>query len=309
MTHPEDRRAVVVTGASTGIGRAIALALDARGFKVFAGVRKPADGEALSRDASSELTPVLLDVTDGSSIARAVKTVAAETGAGLYGLVNNAGVGLGGPLELVPISETRKLMEVNVVGLLATTQAFAPLLRKCRGRVVNIGSLAGIIAMPGASSYAASKFAVQAITDSLRLELEPFGIEVSIVDPGAIESALWDKGKARKQEILDAAPPELRELYAPLIELGKRLGEHPRGILPASCVAKDVVHALCSKRPKKRYLVGPGPKKAAKLARMPVWLRDWLLRKFMRSGIRSETREGVDGASRPHPGADRRKVA
>ena len=309
MTNQGNERAVVVTGASTGIGRAIALALDAEGFRVFAGVRKQADGAALSQEATQALRPVLLDVTDGSSIARALATVEAETDAGLYGLVNNAGVGLGGPLELVPISETRKLMEVNVIGLLATTQAFAPLLRKGRGRVVNIGSLAGIVAMPGASSYAASKFAVQAITDSLRLELEPFGIEVTLVDPGAIESALWDKGKAKKQEILDAAPPELRELYAPLIELGKRLGEHPRGILPASSVAKDVVHALCSKKPKKRYLVGPGPKKAAKLARMPVWLRDWLLRKFMRSGIQGKAREEVDGVSRAHPAANRRKVA
>ncbi len=309
MKDQGNQRAVLVTGASTGIGRAIALALDAEGFQVFAGVRKQADGTALSQEATPALIPVLLDVTDGFSIARAVEAVAAQTDSELYGLVNNAGVGLGGPLELVPISETRKLMEVNVIGLLATTQAFAPLLRKARGRVVNIGSLAGIIAMPGASSYAASKFAVQAITDSLRLELEPFGILVTVVDPGAIESALWEKGKAQKKAILDAAPQELKELYAPLIELGKRLGENPRGILPASRVAEDVVHALTSKKPKARYLVGPGPKKAAKLARMPVWLRDWLLHRFLISGIQSKAREGVDRMPRPRPAADRREVA
>ncbi len=284
-------RAVVVTGASTGIGKTIALALDAKGSRVFAGVRKEADGLALSREARNGLTPVLLDVTDASSIARAVETVTAQTNGELFGLVNNAGIGLGGPLELVPISGTRKLMEVNVIGLLAVTQAFAPLLRKARGRIVNIGSLAGIIAMPGASSYAASKFAVQAITDSLRVEFASFGIQVTIVDPGAIESALWDKGKAQKRALLDAAPPELLELYAPLIEMGKKLGEHPRGILPASHVAKDVVHALTSSKPKVRYLVGPGPKKAFRLARMPVRLRDWLLSKFMNAGIQHKARE------------------
>ena len=293
MTKRQNERAVVVTGASTGIGKAIALALDANGFKVFAGVRKQSDAEALEREAEGTMTPVLLDVTDASSISRAVETVEALTDGRLYGLINNAGVGLGGPLELVPMTETRKLMEVNVIGLLATTQAFVPLLRKGRGRIVNIGSLAGLVAMPGASAYAASKFAVQAITDSLRLELKPFGIRVTIVDPGAVESALWEKGRAQKQAILDAASPELLHLYAPLIEIGKRLGENPRDILPASYVVKDVMHALTSSNPKPRYLVGPGTKKAAKLARMPVWLRDSLLNKFMRSGVESGRRDAA----------------
>jgi NAD(P)-dependent dehydrogenase (short-subunit alcohol dehydrogenase family) len=297
MTIRETQQAVVVTGASTGIGKAIALALDASGLRVFAGVRKEADGEKLRREAGPCLTPVLLDVTDDSSIARAVETVAKLANGRLYGLVNNAGVGLGGPLELVPITKTRELFEVNVIGLLAVTKAFLPLLRKAHGRVVNIGSLAGILAMPGASSYAASKFAVQAITDSLRVELEPFGVQVTIVDPGAIESALWKKGRAQKKAILEAAPRELMDLYAPLIEMGKRLGEHPRDILPASCVADDVVHALTSKKPKVRYLVGPGPKKASRLARMPVRLRDWLLRRFMSAGVAGKARE-ADPAKR-----------
>ena len=153
MEHP---RSVLVTGASTGIGKAIALALHARGFVVFAGVRRESDGVALRREAGDRLKPVLLDVTRQDSIARAVAAISEQTGGELYGLVNNAGVGLGGPLEIVPIEETRKLMEVNVIGLLAVTQAFLPLLRKGQGRIVNIGSLAGIVAMPGGSSYAAS---------------------------------------------------------------------------------------------------------------------------------------------------------
>ena len=294
------QRAVVVTGASTGIGKTIALALDAHGFRVFAGVRKETDGLVLSREARHGLTPVLLDVTDESAIERAVETVAAHARAQLHGLVNNAGVGLGGPLELVPIAKTRELFEVNVIGLLAVTKAFLPLLRKARGRVVNIGSLAGLLAMPGATSYAASKFAVQAITDSLRLELEPFGVQVTIVDPGAIESALWKKGRAQKKAILEAAPRELMDLYAPLIEMGKRLGDQPRGMLPPSRVADEVLHALTSKKPKVRYLVGPGPRKAARLARAPVRLRDSLLRRFMSAGI---------GRKRHHTGSDREEAA
>ena len=297
MTSTETQRAVVVTGASTGIGKAIALALDASSFRVLAGVREEADGEKLREEAGPCFTPVLLDVTDDSSIARAVETVAKLASGRLHGLVNNAGVGLGGPLELVPITRTRELFEVNVIGLLAVTKAFLPLLRKAHGRVVNIGSLAGILAMPGASSYAASKFAVQAITDSLRVELEPFGVQVTIVDPGAIESALWEKGRAQKKAILEAAPQEIMDLYAPLIEMGKRLGEHPRDILPPSSVADDVVHALTSKKPKVRYLVGPGPKKASRLARKPVRLRDSLLRRFMSSGVAGQARE-ADPAKR-----------
>ena len=193
--------------------------------------------------------------------------------------------------EDVGQGDGERLFEVNVIGLLAVTKAFLPLLRKGHGRVVNIGSLAGLLAMPGASSYAASKFAVQAITDSLRVELEPFGVQVTIVDPGAIESALWEKGRSQKKAILEAAPQELMDLYAPLIELGKRLGDHPRDILPVSYVADDVVHALTSKTPKVRYLVGPGPKKASRLAQMPVRLRDWLLRRFMSAGVAGKARE------------------
>jgi NAD(P)-dependent dehydrogenase (short-subunit alcohol dehydrogenase family) len=281
----ENPRSVVVTGASTGIGKAIAQALHQSGFVVFEGVRKESDANALREAAGERFEPVLLDVTCKDSIARAAESVAKRTGGELYGLVNNAGVGLGGPLEIVPIEETRKLMDVNVIGLLAVTQAFLPLLRKGQGRIVNIGSLAGIVAMPGGSSYAASKFAVQAITDSLRLELAPVGVQVTIVDPGAIESALWDKGRTQKDAILHAAPPHLLEPYAPLIELGKQLGDNPRDILPASCVADDVLHALTAAKPKARYLVGPGPKKAAKLARMPVRIREWLIGNFLKSGV------------------------
>jgi len=161
-------RAVLVTGASSGIGKATALALDARGFKVFAGVRKEEDREALREEASDALTPLQLDVTDRDAVGDAVARVGEETGGRLFGLVNNAGLSLNGPLELTPDSEIRSLFGVNVVGLLAVTRGFIPLLRKARGRLVNISSGHGLLAIPDKSVYAASKFAVQAIGDSLR---------------------------------------------------------------------------------------------------------------------------------------------
>jgi len=161
-------KAVLVTGASSGIGKATALVLDAGGFKVFAGVRKEEDREALREEASDALTPLQLDVTDRDAVGDAVARVGEETGGRLFGLVNNAGLSLNGPLELTPDSEIRSLFGVNVVGLLAVTRGFIPLLRKARGRLVNISSGHGLLAIPDKSVYAASKFAVQAIGDSLR---------------------------------------------------------------------------------------------------------------------------------------------
>src|SRR6266568_4897165 len=160
---------VVVTGASTGIGEACALRLDRRGFRVFAGVRREVDGGALKQKASSRLTPILLDVTDASSIKSAAAAVVAALGEeGLSGLVNNAGIAIAGPLEFLPIDELRRQFEVNVIGQIAVTQAFLPLLRKGHGRIVNMGSIAGKSALPFTGPYCASKFALEALTDSLR---------------------------------------------------------------------------------------------------------------------------------------------
>ncbi len=180
---------IVITGASSGIGEACALYLDGLGCRVFAGVRNPVDGESLKAKASARLMPVLLDVTDVASIDRAVETVKAAVG--MAGLVNTAGIGGGGPLEVVPPAELRKVLEVNVVGPVAVTQAFLPLLRLGRGRIVNMGSIAGLAATPFIGPYSASKFALEALTDAMRLELRPWGIHVSIVDRHII-SALAD---------------------------------------------------------------------------------------------------------------------
>ena len=181
---------VVITGASTGIGAACALALDKLDFRVFAGVRKRADGEALQAQASAKLTPVELDITNSNEIAAALKTIAGEVGdAGLTGLVNNAGIGVVGPLEIVSLDELRRQFEVNVIGLIAVTQALLPLLRKARGRVVNMSSIAGRAAMPYMGPYAASKHALEALSDALRIELQHTGVRVSVIEPGASAGA------------------------------------------------------------------------------------------------------------------------
>ena len=271
-----NEQAIVVTGASTGIGKATALHLDKLGFRVFAGVRKEVDGQALKKEASDKLRPIFLDVTDGDSLATAVDTVTKETDGDLYGLVNNAGLSLNGPLELVPTSEIKQLMDVNVLGLLAVTKAFLPLLRQSKGRIINISSGHGLLAVPDKSVYAASKFAVQAITDSLRVELCPFDVSVSSIVVGKVDTAVLGKIIADRDKMIEAAPPEVAKLYAPLIEFfDKEVKELPG--IPAIEVGKVVAQALTTEKPKAQYLIGPGAKKMKNLARLPVGLRDWLM--------------------------------
>jgi NAD(P)-dependent dehydrogenase (short-subunit alcohol dehydrogenase family) len=169
-----DKGAVVITGASTGIGEACALHLDKLGYRVFAGIRKATDGESLRRRASARLVPLRLDISDETEVGLAARNVVEALGdGGLAGLVNNAGIVVGGMLEFLPLDALRRQLEVNVVSQIAVTQAFLPSLRKARGRMVNIGSVSGLISSPFSGAYAASKFALEALTDSLRMELRP----------------------------------------------------------------------------------------------------------------------------------------
>ena len=256
MTSSND--IIVVTGASTGIGKACALHLDRLGFAVYAGVRKEADGAALASEASSRLVPVILDVTDAATIASAASAVeTAASGHGVRGLVNNAGIAVGGPLEFVPIDELRRQLEVNVVGQVAVTQAFLPALRQAKGRIVNIGSISGRMATPFVGPYAASKFALEAITDALRIELRPWGIGVSIVEPGSIDTPIWDKGQEQQARIREQLPPAGQELYAHAMDaMTGALETFQRRAVPPQKVADAVAHALTAKRPKTRYLIG-----------------------------------------------------
>ncbi|HYM16129.1 MAG TPA: SDR family oxidoreductase [Dehalococcoidia bacterium] len=277
--------AVVVTGASTGIGEACALRLDSMGFIVFAGVRKEADGQALRQKASSRLTPVMLDVTDSESITAAARQVGDATGgAGLSGLVNNAGISVAGPLEFVPIDELRRQLEVNVVGQVAVTQAFLPLLRLRRGRIVNIGSVSGRLATPFVGPYAASKFAMEAVTDALRIELRPWRMHVAIVEPGSIATPIWDKARSDADRLMAALPERAHRLYDDAVRVMLSFADETakRGIAP-DAVAKAVAHALTAKQPKTRYLVGTDARLQAVLAKLvPDRLRDTLIQRQLK---------------------------
>lgn len=265
MADSSGRGAVVITGASTGIGRACAVDLDSRGFRVFAGVRRDEDGEALRAERAS-IEPLHIDVTDEASIAAARDRVTEAVGeAGLAGLVNNAGIAVPGPLELLPVDEVRRQLDVNVIGQIAVTQAFMPLLRTARGRVVNIGSIGGRVALPLLGSYAASKHAMEGISDSLRRELRPWGIEVSLVRPGPIATEIWDRGNATADELL-ARMPEAATLYGPAIERMRAFAaQRTRQAVPPSAVAEVVADALTADKPRTRYLVGPQARALATL--------------------------------------------
>ena len=278
MKNTLNNKAILITGSSTGIGKATALYLDKLGFKVYAGVRKQADGDNLKKEASENLTPIILDVTDAESIDAAVSIIEKETGGEVYGLVNNAGIGLIGVVEVTLIDDMRKLMEVNVIGLLAVTKSMIPLLRRGKGRIINIGSPSGIIALPGASVYAASKFAVRAITDSLRIELKSFDLSVILVSPGPTESELWEKGKAHKKEMRKRVKSEIAEHYKTFAKFGDKV-EKELKTMPANAVAKVVVKALTSANPKYYYNVGSDAKGAAIFAKLPKRLTDWMILK------------------------------
>ncbi|HEY8172678.1 MAG TPA: SDR family oxidoreductase [Dehalococcoidia bacterium] len=251
-------RTVLITGASTGIGEACALRLDRAGWRVLAGVRKDTDGERLRSQGSERLSPVRIDVADEGSIASARDAVASMLGArGLDGLVNNAGIAVAGPLEFLPIDELRRQLEVNVIGQIAVTQAFLPAIRKSRGRIVNMGSIGGRMATAILGPYNASKFAMEGLTDALRQELRPWGINVAIIEPGSIATPIWDKSQALADTLEERLPREGHALYDGIIKAVREFAvETGRRGVPPDRVAKAVEHALTSKRPKTRYLVG-----------------------------------------------------
>jgi NAD(P)-dependent dehydrogenase (short-subunit alcohol dehydrogenase family) len=274
----------VITGASTGIGAACALHLDRLGWRVFAGVRKQADAETLKAQGSPRLTPISLEITDTVSISTAASAVAGAIGqAGLAGLVNNAGIVVPGPIEFLPLPDLRRQLEINVVGQVAVTQAFLPLIRASRGRIVNMGSIQGRMATPFAGAYSASKFALEALTDALRLELAPWGISVSIVEPSAVATPFWEKSAKTAEAMLGSVQPEALVLYAEAIEAVKRTAADAakRAVDPVE-VARVVEHALTAARPRTRYVVGREAKfRAAMALLVPDRVRDNLVAKAM----------------------------
>ncbi|MGA3325839.1 MAG: SDR family oxidoreductase [Terriglobia bacterium] len=280
-----DKGAVVITGASTGIGAACALHLDKLGYRVFAGIRKAADGESLRQRASARLVPVRLDISDEAEVGQAARNVIeALGGEGLAGLVNNAGIVVGGMLEFLPLEALRRQLEVNVVGQIAVTQAFLPSLRKARGRIVNMGSVSGLISGPFTGAYSASKFALEALTDSLRLELRPWKIHVSIVEPGFIQTPIVSKSLAAAEALRAQLPEEALQLYGASLR-AVREGTERAAAQAASTevVVKAVVHALAARRPRTRYVVGQhsGFRISLTRALLPDRWRDALIARYM----------------------------
>jgi NAD(P)-dependent dehydrogenase (short-subunit alcohol dehydrogenase family) len=256
----------VVTGASTGIGFDASRELAARGFQAFGTVRRQEDAAALERAGA---TPILLDVTDEASIRSGLERVSELlAGAPLLGLVNNAGVSCAGPVELLRLADFRRVFEVNVLGVVAVTQAFLPLLKQAKGRIVNISSVSGCVAPPFAAPYAASKFALEAISDCLRRELHPFGVDVVVIQPGNVDTPIWQKGAG--QDI----SPARNTVYEPVLtRLKAQLGSMQRHAMPPSRVSRAIVQALSDPHPPSRILVA----KSGFRQRMLRWLPDRFL--------------------------------
>jgi len=262
------RGCVVVTGASTGIGEAIALRLSRAGFEVFAGVRREHDAERLR---ALGMRPLTLDVRNEADIAAAAEEVhAALEETRLVGLVNNAGVVVPSPVELVPLEGLREQLEVNVIGPVAVIQTFLPLLRAGRGQIVNIGSIDGKLATPLLGPYAASKFAMEGLSDVLRRELRSWRIQVAIVEPGVIRTPIWEKGRRTGEELFERSPPEAERLYRPLVDAirAESVRLEQETSMSPDVVARAVEHALTARRARTRYLVG----RDARLKSALAWL-------------------------------------
>ena len=270
---------VLVTGASTGIGEATSRHLKSLGFDVLAGVRKDEDAGRLG---AAGLQTVKLDVTDAAHV-DALRARFRDSG--LAGLVNNAGMAVAGPLEFVPIDSLRRQLDVNLIGQVAVTQAALPALRRARGRIVNVSSIGGRIALPLVSPYSASKFALEGVSDSLRRELRHLGVDVILIEPGGVKTPIWKKGSALADEMAADMPPEAVQLYGPMmdflraetVKIGERTG------IDAIEVAKVIGTAMTASRPKTRYLVGREAKSRWAVAkRIPDRAMDSLIARAMR---------------------------
>jgi NAD(P)-dependent dehydrogenase (short-subunit alcohol dehydrogenase family) len=259
--------ACLVTGASTGIGRATVDHLLRGGWTVYASVRRPGDAPAGAHE-------LVFDVTDAAAIAQA-----AAHADSLDGIVENAGIAIASPLEFLPPEELTRQLDVNVVGQLRVLQAFLPALRPTRGRVVIVGSVAGRSALPFLGAYAMSKFALEAMADSLRVELQPWGMHVAIIEPATIATPMWTK----PQRSVDELPPEAAERYGRRIEQFGRLAAErsSRHAVSTDAVAKAIEHALTSAKPRTRYLIGPDAKRRAAVQWLPDRLRDRVLTRFL----------------------------
>lgn len=268
---------VLVTGASTGIGFAIAQMLVREGYTVFAGVRSSADFQRL-QSIHERMRPLLLDVRNEEQIAAAVHEIE-RSSVPLAAVVNNAGIAVAGPLEYLPLEDVRRQFDVNVFGALAVTQAALPLLRKTRGRIIFMSSISGQIAPPFVGPYAASKFALEALADSLRIELAPFGMRVVVIQPGNVRTPIWAKGRSEKDALLERMPAIAGTHYANVAgDLVRITEREERTGIAAETVAQTVLQALQARRPRARYAVGNPPGWQRRIAALlPEHVRDKLI--------------------------------
>lgn len=278
-------QSALITGTSSGIGQATTRMLDREGWCVFAAVRRTSDADQLRAACSERVVPVLMDVTQQDQIDQAVKEVSdALGGAPLKAIINNAGIGFGGPMEFCDVDETRGGFEVNVFGPMAVTRAFLPLVRRGQGgRVVNISSAAGLASTPLVGQYAASKFALEAMSDALRIELRKSGIHVAVVEPGFIDTPMQDKGRDQVGDMRAALPPEGRELYDHAIDkFAAQLASFGKNATAPEKVASAILDALTSSRPRTRATVGMDAKLVGGvMRRLPTRLRDVILGRMM----------------------------
>ncbi|MCI0435505.1 MAG: SDR family oxidoreductase [Gemmatimonadetes bacterium] len=277
------RGSVLVTGASTGFGASTVRRLAAAGWRVFASVRKPEDEPPLHA-LPGVVTPVRFDVADHGAIAAAAHRIAENVGeAGLDALVNNAGIAIAGPLEFLPISELRHQLEVNLVGQIAVTQALIPLLRRAAGRIIFVGSIAGRSAMPVTGAYSASKFGIEALADALRVELRPWRIRVSVIEPGSFATAIWRTSRDRADRVMPALPSGVDEHYGEMLRAVRRAAHHGERSRPADDVARVIEKALTARRPRARYVVGTDAKLRLVAERLlPTGLRDAVIARRLR---------------------------
>lgn len=263
------RGAVFVTGASTGIGRAAAERLARAGYDVIPGLRRP---DALPDPVKD---PVTIDLAEPASIGSATERVLDRARGNLVGLVNNAGYSVSGPCEALDVDDWRAQFEVNLFGHISITRALLPALLANKGRVVNIGSIGGRFASPFLGPYNASKFAVRAWTDAMRMELAPHGVRVVLVEPGSVETAIWDKGRAQADDMERNLTPEQQQRYGPQIAGARKLVDYvaTHGITPDKCAAV-IEQAMTSTRPKGRYVVGTDARMQAAVSMLPVRFTD-----------------------------------
>ena len=269
---------VIITGASTGIGYATALYLDQMGYKVYACVRKDSDKQKLHETASNRLESIILDVCDLDSIHSAYEHIQDISSGETFHLINNAGLSVNGPLELLDHADIKKVIDVNLTGLLTVTNIFLPMIRMSKGRIINISSGHGLLAIPDKSVYAASKAGVQAVCDSLRVELKPFGIEVISIIVGKVNTSVLGKILDGRSAMIEKASRESYEVYKTLIEYFDKEVKNIPGI-EAKRVAETIEKALSDNKPKIKYLIGPGAKKMDSLRKFPVRMRDKMLYK------------------------------